>query len=96
MCGGAGVLLALDCGKQAAMFDEPFSMVVAIVAISVGAGVLNNWMKLRHSDTRNSGQDQELADLRAQVARLADRVATLETLAVDADRQLSAEISRLR
>lgn len=75
---------------------DPFSMVVAIVAISVGAGVVNNWMKMKQATERNVDQDRELADVKAEVARLADRVKVLEKIAVDSDRQLSAEISRLR
>ena len=32
---------------------DPFSMVVAIVAISVGAGVFNNWIKMKQATKRN-------------------------------------------
>jgi hypothetical protein len=76
--------------------DEPFTMVVLIVAISVGAGVINNWLKLKHTNQRNANQDRELSDVKAEVAKLQDRVRVLEKLAVDGDRQLSAEINRLR
>jgi len=75
---------------------DPFSMVVAIVAISVGAGVVNNWLKMKLNTQRNADQDRELGDVKAEVAKLQDRVRVLEKLAVDADRQLSAEINRLR
>jgi hypothetical protein len=75
---------------------DPFSMVVAIVAISVGAGVVNNWIKMKHASRRNVQQDRELEEVRGQVEKLADRVRVLEKLAVDADRQLSQEISKLR
>jgi hypothetical protein len=75
---------------------DPFSMVVAIVAISVGAGVVNNWIKMKHASRRNVQQDRELEEVRGQVEKLADRVRVLERLAVDADRQLSQEISKLR
>ena len=34
--------------------------------------------------------------MKAEMAKLADRVRVLEKLAVDQDRQLSAEISKLR
>jgi hypothetical protein len=71
-------------------------MVVAIVAISVGAGVVNNWIKMKHASRRNVQQDRELEEVRGQVEKLADRVRVLEKLAVDADRQLSQEISKLR
>lgn len=76
--------------------DEPFTMVVLIVAISVGAGVINNWLKLKHTNKRNATQDQELEGLKAEVAKLQDRVRVLEKLAVDGDRALSAEIAKLR
>jgi hypothetical protein len=76
--------------------DEPFTMVVLIVAISVGAGVINNWLKLKHANQRNATQDQELEGLKAEVAKLQDRVRVLEKLAVDGDRVLSAEIAKLR
>jgi hypothetical protein len=75
---------------------DPFSMVVAIVAISVGAGVLNNYFRMKHASRRNVDQDREIADLKADVGKLQDRVRVLEKLVVDADRQLSAEISKLR
>jgi hypothetical protein len=75
---------------------DPFSMVVAIVAISVGAGVFNNYLKMKQQTSRNVDQDRELADVKAEVAKLQDRVRVLERLAVDQDRNLSAEINRLR
>lgn len=75
---------------------DPFSMVVAIVAISVGAGVINNYFKMKQATQRNVDQDRELADVKADVARLADRVKVLEKITVDADRQLSNEIAKLR
>jgi cell division protein FtsL len=78
------------------MSFDPFSMVVAIVALSVGAGVINNWIKMKQATRRNADQDRELGEVKAEVAKLSDRVRVLEKLAVDADRQLSAEINRLR
>jgi uncharacterized protein YlxW (UPF0749 family) len=75
---------------------SPFSMVVAIVAISVGAGVLNNYLKMKQQTSRNVDQDRELSDVKAELAKLQDRVRVLERLAVDSDRNLSAEINRLR
>jgi uncharacterized protein YlxW (UPF0749 family) len=75
---------------------DPFSMVVAIVALSVGAGVINNWIKMKQATQRNADQDRELGDVKAEVAKLQDRVRVLEKLVVDGDRQLSAEINKLR
>ena len=78
------------------MSFDPFSMVVAIVAISVGAGVVNNWIKMKQATQRNADQDRELADVKAEVAKLQERVRVLERITVDGDRNLSAEISKLR
>ncbi|HEX5006135.1 MAG TPA: hypothetical protein VFV70_03415 [Hyphomonadaceae bacterium] len=78
------------------MHFDPFSMVVAIVAISVGAGVVNNWIKMKQTTRRSADQDRELAEVKAEVAKLQDRVRVLERITVDADRNLSAEISKLR
>ena len=75
---------------------DPFSMVVAIVAISVGAGVVNNWIKMKQATRRNVDQDRELADVKAEVAKLRERVRVLERITVDSDRNLWAEISKLR
>lgn len=75
---------------------DPFSMVVAIVAISVGAGVVNNWIKMKQTTQRSADQDRELSEVKAELARLQDRVRVLERITVDSDRNLSAEISNLR
>ncbi|MEZ5939587.1 MAG: hypothetical protein R3C52_15415 [Hyphomonadaceae bacterium] len=76
--------------------DEPFTMVVAIVAISVGAGVINNWIKMKAATRRSGEQDRELDDVKSELERVKDRVRVLEKLALDSDRQLADEISRLR
>ena len=75
---------------------DPFSMVVAIVAISVGAGVVNNWIKMKQATQRNVDQDGELGEVKSELTKLQDRVRVLERLVVDGDRQLSAEIAKLR
>jgi hypothetical protein len=76
--------------------NNPFTMVVLIVLISVGAGVINNWIKMKKATERNVDQDRELADVKAEVAKLQDRVRVLERLAVDQDRQLAQDIAKLR
>jgi cell division protein FtsB len=70
-------------------------MVVLIVLIGVGAGVVNNWMKLKHESSGSVEDAAELESLRAEVAALKRRVATLERLAIDKDTHLRDEISRL-
>ena len=75
--------------------DSPFTMVVLIVLICVGAGVVNNWLKAR----ANSGMDQEtrvrMEDLEREVLKLRERVKVLEKITTDKDSQLRDEISRL-
>ncbi|MEL6258441.1 MAG: hypothetical protein AAFQ67_05240 [Pseudomonadota bacterium] len=75
--------------------DSPFSMVVLIVLISVGAGVINNWIKMRNTGRATVETDAEIHRLREDVARLKERVRVLEKIATDEDRTLRDEISRL-
>ncbi|MEM8616914.1 MAG: hypothetical protein AAGF20_08255 [Pseudomonadota bacterium] len=75
--------------------DSPFTMVVLIVLIAVGAGVIKTWLETK----ANSGADAEtrtrLLELEDEVLRLRDRVKVLEEITTDQERQLSKEISRL-
>jgi len=71
---------------------DPFSMVVAIVAISVGAGVINTYLKSR---VRDSKQDKRLEAMHAEVAALRQRVVTLEKLVTDPDKQLRDAFDKL-
>ena len=75
--------------------DSPFTMVVLIVLIAVGAGVVKTWIETR----ANSAMDQEtklrMEDLEREVLRLRDRVKVLEKLTTDGDKRLREEISRL-
>ena len=70
--------------------DGPFSMVVMIVLIAVGAGVVKTWLETR----ANSGADAETR-IRMEVLHLRDRVKVLEKITTDGDRTLREEISRL-
>ncbi len=74
---------------------DPFSMVVAIVAISVGAGVLSTYLKTRANSRADEVTQAEVAKLREDVSRLKERVKTLEAIVTDKDRALSDEIRRL-
>lgn len=63
------------------MIHDPFSMVVAIVAITTAAGVFNTWVKgqrgvNRQVDSKLQKQDDTIAELRR-------RVEHLEALAAD-------------
>jgi hypothetical protein len=75
--------------------NSPFTMVVLIVLIAVGAGVVKTWLETK----ANSGADTEtrarLTEMEDEVLRLRDRVKTLEKIATDKDRNLRDEISRL-
>lgn len=75
--------------------DSPFTMVVLIVLIAVGAGVIKTWLETR----QHSGADAEtrvrLDELEQEVLRLRDRVKVLEKITTDEERSLREEISRL-
>lgn len=74
---------------------DPFTMVVAIVAISVGAGVVSNYLKLKANRRGDEATEAEVAAMRADIAKLKDRVRALEQIVTDNERQLSEEIRRL-
>lgn len=74
---------------------DPFTMVVAIVAISVGAGVYSTYLKTRANSRADEVTQAEVARLRDDVARLKERVKTLETIVTDKDRALADEIRKL-
>ncbi len=74
---------------------DPFTMVVAIVAISVGAGIRNTWLKARANVPADMASHSELTAMRADVERLKDRVRVREKIVTDQERQLSEEIRRL-
>lgn len=76
--------------------NSPFTMIVLIVLISVSAGVIRTWIKSRSTDTDDPRRQEEIAQLRDQVAGLTERVRVLETITTDADAKLREDISRLR
>jgi uncharacterized protein YlxW (UPF0749 family) len=76
--------------------NSPFTMIVLIVLISVSAGVFQTWIKSRRTDTDDPRRQEEVAQLRDQVAGLTERVRVLETITTDADAKLREDISRLR
>ena len=75
--------------------DSPFTMVVFIVLIAVGAKVLNNWIKTRANREANEATEEEVFRLRKDVEHLTERVRVLETIATDKDERLREEIRRL-
>lgn len=71
---------------------EVFIFVVAIVAISCGAGVLNNYIKLQQKRTESGGMDDDLA---AELDALRGRIEVLEKIVTDEKYELHRKISEL-
>jgi len=70
---------------------EVFTMVVLIVAISCGAGVINNYLKNQRLMQRSPPNQ----DLQAEVDDLKERVAALEAIVTDERYHLNREFDRL-
>ncbi|WP_088309058.1 hypothetical protein [Novosphingobium sp. B 225] len=85
--------------------------VLAIIAISTGGWIINNWIRARHgyaledewggktprADSQATQQLQaENAELREQLSHFADRVKVLERIVTDAPTKLANEIEDLR
>ncbi len=66
----------------------PFEMVLGIVLISVGAGVINNYLRMRKLGSK------ELQELRDHVSELTARVQNLETIVTDSQYDLKHSIDR--
>ncbi|NQY98087.1 MAG: hypothetical protein HRT82_13110 [Henriciella sp.] len=75
--------------------DSPFTMVVLIVLIAVGAGVIKTWIETRANSTADEETKLRMEDLEREVIRLRDRVKVLEKITTDGDNRLREEISRL-
>ena len=85
--------------------------VIAIIAISTGGWLINNWIRARHGyaledewggKTARAETDTaralkaENADLREQLAHFADRVKVLERIVTDKSTTVAAQIEALR
>lgn len=75
--------------------NSPFTMVVLIVLIAVGAGVIKTWIETRANSTADEETKLRMEDLEREVIRLRDRVKVLEKITTDGDSRLREEISRL-
>lgn len=75
--------------------DSPFTMVVLIVLIAVGAGVVKTWIETKANATADAETLARVSDLEKEVLRLRDRVKVLEKITTDGDNRLRDEISRL-
>ena len=74
---------------------DPFQMVVIIVLISVGAGVLKNYFKMKENQQHDAASDKDVQRMKADIERLKERVHVLEKIVTDNDRQLADEIRKL-
>mgnify|MGYP003133600876 FL=1 len=75
--------------------NSPFTMIVIIVLVCVGAGVINNYLKVKADREDGAANQADLDKMRMEVERLKDRVRVLETIATDKDQRLSEEIRKL-
>jgi cell division protein FtsB len=86
------------------MFDNPFSMVVAIVAMAMIAGVLKARYKAQNGIIEDENGRQSVATrgeneaLKAEITALKERIIVLERLATDNNSAiaLDREIEKLR
>ena len=69
---------------------DVFTMVVLIVAMALAASVAEKYLRLRRTTA-----DDHAGSSRTEVADLRARVATLEAIITDPQRQLKDEIARL-
>ena len=73
----------------------PFEMVVLIVAISVGAGVYQTYLKTKANSRADETTQADVTSMREEIGKLKERVRVLETIVTDKDRALSDEIRKL-
>lgn len=74
---------------------DPFQMVVIIVLISVGAGVINNYFKMKAARKADEVSGTDMDRVLGEVEKLKERVRVLEKIVTDQERQLSEEIRKL-
>lgn len=70
---------------------DVFTMVVVIVVVSCGAGVINNYLKIRRAEQRGGAG----ADVKAEIEALKQRIAALEAIVTDERYHLQRELDRL-
>lgn len=78
------------------MIDNPFAMVVVIVAIVFGSMLLKTRMRTQHLGRRSADDERVMSHMQQQIESLTQRVQVLEKLVTDDDRKLANEIDRLR
>ena len=67
--------------------DSPFTMVVCIVFIAVGAGLVKTWIETKANSTADEETRLRMEDLEKEVIRLRDRVKVLEKITLDDDKR---------
>lgn len=70
---------------------EVFTMVVLIVAISCGAGVINNYLKNQRMVLKGAPSEE----LQGELDALKQRIAALEAIVTDERYELKRELDRL-
>ena len=73
----------------------PFEMVVLIVAISVGAGVYQTYLKTRANSAADQTTQADVSEMRDEIGKLKERVRVLEAIVTDKDHVLAEEIRKL-
>lgn len=73
---------------------DPYTMVVAIVAIAMGAGIINRAIKAKHSK-KTLSSDPRAQDYERRIEKLEDRVRVLEKIVTDKRHILADEIDDL-
>jgi hypothetical protein len=72
---------------------DVFEMVVVIVALSVTAGLINNWIKTRA--TMTVGPAGMTPDQQQRLAKLEERVKLLESVVADSSYELKQKLKDL-
>ena len=85
-----------------------WTFVFAISVVSIAAGILNNWIKMRHgyapeercagsrSSAKYDAVQHENGELKTRLAEVTERLAVLERIATDPAERVSREIEELR
>lgn len=77
--------------------NNPFSMVVAIVAIVMFATIAKAWLASRGSrKSDDPAETLEKQQLREQIKELKDRIHVLERITVEKENSLNRQIEELR
>ncbi len=74
---------------------DPFQMVVLIVAISVGAGVYQTYLKTKANSRADETTQADVTAMRDEIGKLKERVRVLEAIVTDKDHVLAEEIRKL-